>query len=74
MEEEWALPAPIRLKIAQMAHLMEVEELAGFVYYVFPRDKFAPYVHDIIQRGQERNRVPVQCNCDSCTRIAGMME
>lgn len=27
MEEEWALPAPIRLMIAQMAHLDEVSQL-----------------------------------------------
>ena len=28
MEEEWALPAPIRLKIVQMAHLDEIMQLS----------------------------------------------
>lgn len=69
MQEEWALIAPIRLKIAQMAHLMDMEEIRLVSFGLY--DGYSIHVRNAVW--QLGSRVPVHCNCTSCV-YKGMMD
>ncbi len=68
--EEWALPTPIRLKIAQMAHLMDVEQtickMYGRTWYGISYNDSAYYRHARHHIWNKRARVATDCNCWDC--------
>lgn len=68
MEEEIPeLPVEILLKIAQLAHLMEIQQISDMVYAHRPRNKFAFHVHATNVAWEMFSRCIVHCNCNYCT-------